>query len=133
MKRILSWLTAALLLTPLAAFSQASLSVAEAKLGKGVQDREITEEATDFAVNEKAYLWLRLTGGPSDPIQVTWKSGDHTDPCRSRSAPRAGAPGRARLVDGGRLDRGGDRCQRGAQEITYRAMDSCRPPTADPV
>ena len=79
MKRIVSWLAVALLLTPLAALPQANLSVAEAKLGKGVQDRQITEEATTFAVNDKAYVWLRLTGGPSDPIQVTWKSGEHTD------------------------------------------------------
>ena len=34
-----------------------SLQVAEAKLGKGVQDRQITEEATTFAVNDKVYLW----------------------------------------------------------------------------
>jgi hypothetical protein len=79
MKRVLSWFALALLLTPLAALSQASLTVADAKLGKGVQDRQISEEATAFAVNEKAYVWLRLTGGPSEPIQITWKSGDHTD------------------------------------------------------
>jgi len=79
MKRVLSWCALALLLTPLAALSQASLTVAEAKLGKGVQDRQISEEATTFAVNDKAYVWLRLTGGPSEPIQITWKSGDHTD------------------------------------------------------
>jgi hypothetical protein len=79
MKRVLSWFALALLLTPLAALSQASLTVADAKLGKGVQDRQISEEATAFAVNDKAYVWLRLTGGPSEPIQITWKSGDHTD------------------------------------------------------
>ena len=79
MKRVLSWFALALLLTPLAALSQASLTVADAKLGKGVQDRQISEEATTFAVNDKAYVWLRLTGGPSEPIQITWKSGDHTD------------------------------------------------------
>jgi hypothetical protein len=81
MRHVLSWFTAiALLLAPLAVLSQEEgLKVAEAKLGKGVQDREITEEASSFALNEKAYLWLRVTGGPSDPIQVTWKTGDHTD------------------------------------------------------
>jgi len=79
MKRVLSWFALALLLTPLAALSQASLTVADAKLGKGVQDRQISEEATAFAVNDKAYVWLRLTGGPSEPIQITWKSGDHAD------------------------------------------------------
>lgn len=80
MKPILSWLAAvAMLLAPLPALSQEGLAVADAKLGKGVQDRQITEESTAFALNEKAYVWLRLTGGPSDPIQVTWKSGEHTD------------------------------------------------------
>lgn len=61
------------------AFAQDGLQVADARLGRGVQDREITEEAASFAVNERAYLWLRLTGGPADPITVTWKSGDHED------------------------------------------------------
>jgi hypothetical protein len=79
MNRVLQWLAATALLIPLAALSQGSVTVADAKLGKGIQDREITEEATAFAVNDKGYLWLRVTGGPSDPVQVTWKSGDHTD------------------------------------------------------
>lgn len=52
------------------------LAVAEAKLGKGVQDREIVDETTTFALNERVYLWLRVTGGPSDSITVTWKTGD---------------------------------------------------------
>jgi hypothetical protein len=79
MRHALSWFAAvALLLAPLAVLSQEALK-AEAKLGKGVQDREITEEATAFALNEKAYLWLRVSGGPADPIQVTWKTADHTD------------------------------------------------------
>ncbi|HEY7759656.1 MAG TPA: DUF2914 domain-containing protein [Burkholderiales bacterium] len=81
MRHVLSWFAAvALLLAPYTVLSQEEgLKVAEAKLGKGVQDREITEEATAFALNERAYLWLRVNGGPADPIQVTWKSGDHTD------------------------------------------------------
>lgn len=84
MQRLLPLLAAGLLwFLPFAAGAQdqtaGGLQVAEAKLGKGVQDRQITEEATTFAVNEKGYLWLRLTGGPSDPIKVTWKTGDSTD------------------------------------------------------
>ena len=55
------------------------VQVADAKLGKGVQDRNITEESTSFAVNDKVYLWLKLTGGPSDPIKVDWTVGDVTD------------------------------------------------------
>ena len=55
-----------------------SLQVAEAKLGKGVQDRQITEEATTFAVNDKVYLWLKVTGGPAD-LKVNWTIDDQTD------------------------------------------------------
>jgi hypothetical protein len=63
---------------PLTASSQ-GLQVADAKLGKGVQDRNITEEATTFAVNDKVYLWLKLTGTGSDAVKVNWKVGDSTD------------------------------------------------------
>jgi hypothetical protein len=64
-------------LIPLAARAQ-GLEVAEAKLGKGVQDREIVEETATFAVNDKAYLWLRVTGG-TGAVKVTWTNGDFTD------------------------------------------------------
>jgi len=63
---------------PLSAAAE-GVQVADAKLGKGVQDRTITEEATTFSVNDKVYLWLKLTGGPSDPVKVDWKIGDMTD------------------------------------------------------
>lgn len=62
-----------------AAFASGALQVAEAKLGKGVKDRMITDETTTFAVGERVYLWVRLTGGPSDPIKVTWTIGDFSD------------------------------------------------------
>jgi Protein of unknown function (DUF2914) len=55
-----------------------SLQVADAKLGTGVTDRELTgDPTTTFKVGDTVYLWLNVTGGPSaDPITVTWKSGD---------------------------------------------------------
>lgn len=56
------------------------LQVVDAKLGKGVQDRQITEEATTFAVNEKVYLWLKIAGGPADAVKVNWKLGDMVEP-----------------------------------------------------
>lgn len=56
-----------------------AIKVVEVKLGKGVQDRKITDEAMTFAVNDKVYLWMRLSGGPSDPIKVTWEIGEHKD------------------------------------------------------
>jgi hypothetical protein len=72
-----SALIASAMLLPIA--SAEGLQVADAKLGKGVQDRSITEEATSFAVNDKVYLWLKLTGGGSDPVKVSWKVGDSVD------------------------------------------------------
>ncbi len=59
--------------------SAEGLQVADAKLGKGVQDRNITEEATTFAVNDKVYLWVKLTGGGADAVKVNWTVGDSTD------------------------------------------------------
>ena len=68
---------------PFAASAQdkpaASLQIADAKLGKGVQDRMITEETATFAVNDKVYLWLKVTGGPADALKVNWKIDDQTD------------------------------------------------------
>jgi len=79
MKKLLSLLAlVAFAVLPLAALSD-GLQVADAKLGKGVQDRKITEEASTFAVNDKVYLWLKLTGGPADSVNVNWKVGDSTD------------------------------------------------------
>ncbi len=51
------------------------LTVTEAALGTGVQDRKIVGERTEFALNEKVYIWLALSGGPADEIVVTWKQG----------------------------------------------------------
>ena len=79
MRKLDSFLAlAALACLPLTA-SARDLQVADAKLGKGVQDRAITEEAASFALNDKVYLWLKLTGGPADPIKVNWKAGEHAD------------------------------------------------------
>lgn len=58
--------------------TMSALTVAEAKLGKGVQDREIVNDTTTFALNDRVYLWLRVTGGPADSITVTWKTGDQS-------------------------------------------------------
>jgi Protein of unknown function (DUF2914) len=79
MKKLISLLAlAALAAIPVAALSE-GLQVADAKLGKGVQDRMITDEASTFALNDKVYLWLKLTGGPADAVSVNWKVGDSTD------------------------------------------------------
>jgi hypothetical protein len=61
-----------------AAAAAGGLQVADAKLGKSVENREIKDEATTFAVGDKVFLWLKVTGGPGD-IKVNWKLGDNTD------------------------------------------------------
>ena len=58
--------------------AEKGLEVAEAKLGKGVENRVLTDETATFTLNDRAYLWLRLTGGPADSITVTWKTGDNS-------------------------------------------------------
>ena len=71
---VVAW---SMVLAPVAA---QGVTVAEAKLGKGIADRTITEETTTFAVNDKVYLWLRVTGSAgSDTIKVNWKIDDSTD------------------------------------------------------
>lgn len=58
--------------------SSAGLAVAESKLGTSVVDREIATEATTFAVDDRVYLWMRLTGGPADSVAVTWSVDEYT-------------------------------------------------------
>ena len=78
MKRLMGLVAAAALMCSCVAAWAQALEVTEAKLGKGVQNRDIVDETTTFAVNEKAFLWLRTTGGPGE-INVTWSVGDHSD------------------------------------------------------
>ncbi|MBE0557315.1 MAG: DUF2914 domain-containing protein [Proteobacteria bacterium] len=54
------------------------LMVAESKFGKDVVDREIVGEATTFAVDERVFLWMRITGGPADSVSVTWSIDEYT-------------------------------------------------------
>ena len=86
MKKYLSLTFVLLFLAPtlLPAQEKASkgLKVTEAKLGKDVQNKKLVDTTTTFAVNEKAYLWMRITGGPADSITVTWKSGDQSYPSK---------------------------------------------------
>lgn len=81
MKHLIFLFTFLLVSVPCAAQEQAmekGLEVAEAKLGKSVENRELAEETTTFALNDRAYLWMRVTGGPADSITVTWKTGENT-------------------------------------------------------
>lgn len=76
MKKVLAVIAAFALWMPALVLSATAIS--EAKLGKGVVDREITEEASAFALNEKAYLWMRVVDGEGETITVTWATGDQS-------------------------------------------------------
>lgn len=57
---------------------QPGLEIVQAKLGKEVVEREIVSEAITFSVDERAYLWMRMTGGPADSVTVTWSIDDYS-------------------------------------------------------
>jgi hypothetical protein len=71
MKKLLAAFAMLALFVPALAFAQNL--VTDAKLGRNVVDREITDETTTFAVGEKAYLWLRVEGGTGETLTVVWK------------------------------------------------------------
>ena len=52
------------------------LKVDAAGLGTAVQNRELVGEAVEFALNERVFLFLKLSGGPAEDITVTWKHGE---------------------------------------------------------
>ena len=54
--------------------------VTEAKLGKSVVDRRITEETTAFAPGEKAFLWLKVEDAAGESLTVTWQVDGQTYP-----------------------------------------------------
>ena len=87
MKSSLATLTIVMmLLVPLALLGQEKeakvLKVVQAQLGKDVQNKKLVDTTTTFMVNEKAYLWMRISGGPADSVTVTWKSGDQSYPSK---------------------------------------------------
>ena len=80
MNKLGSMLAAVALMSLPFALRAEGLQVVDAKLGKGVQNHQITEEATTFAVNDKVYLWLKLGGGPAESVKVNWKIDDNVEP-----------------------------------------------------
>ncbi|HYN27149.1 MAG TPA: DUF2914 domain-containing protein [Burkholderiales bacterium] len=78
MKRLLAAFAMLAIFVPAMAFAQNL--VTDAKLGKNVVDREVTDETTTFAVGEKAYLWLRVEGGTGETLKVVWRSNDQEYP-----------------------------------------------------
>lgn len=57
---------------------EASLTIADAKLGRDVVDREIVDETSMFSLNDRVYLWMRVVGGSKDSITIVWKTGDQS-------------------------------------------------------
>ena len=78
MKKLLAAFAMVALSVPALAFAQNL--VTDAKLGRNVVDREITDETTTFAMGEKAYLWLRVEGGTGEVLKVIWKIDDQEYP-----------------------------------------------------
>jgi len=74
MKKLLAAFAMLALFVPALAFAQNL--VTDAKFGRNVVDREVTDETTTFAVGEKAYLWLRVEGGTDATLTVVWKIND---------------------------------------------------------
>jgi hypothetical protein len=56
------------------------IQITEAKLGTGVENRELIGEDSTFALSSKVFLWMKVTGGTSDQITVIWKNGETTHP-----------------------------------------------------
>jgi hypothetical protein len=69
-----------LLLALPAAQALAEATVTEAKLGKAVVDRNIANETAEFAVGEKAFLWVKVEGAADQTLTVTWAQGDNKYP-----------------------------------------------------
>jgi hypothetical protein len=74
MKKLFAAFAMLALFVPALAFAQNL--VTDAKVGRNVVDREVTDETTTFAVGEKAYLWLRVEGGTDETLTVVWKIND---------------------------------------------------------
>ncbi len=79
MKRIAMLLCSLALALP-AAQALADAAVTEAKLGKSVVDRNVTNEATEFSVGEKAFFWMKVEGAADQTLTVTWIQGDNKYP-----------------------------------------------------
>ena len=77
MKNKISILFASILLCAVCSNAFGQIKITEAKLGKGVENRVVTEESATFALNTKVYFWMKTSGGTGD-ITITWKSGNRS-------------------------------------------------------
>lgn len=56
--------------------TETGMKVTEMKLGTDVQNKELVGETAAFTVNQKVYVWMRVTGGTGDSLVITWKHAD---------------------------------------------------------
>lgn len=94
---------------------QSGAQISEIKLGMEVTDREIVEESSEFDLNTKVFLWVRVLGAAGHNITVIWKQGDliHAtelavggSPWRTWAAKRVSIPGEWLVTvtdDGGKV------------------------------
>ncbi len=54
----------------------AAIGITDAKLGTGVENRDLTGEDSTFTKDSKVYLWLRIMNGTGETLTVTWKHGE---------------------------------------------------------
>ena len=47
--------------------------VVTAKAAKGVEKHQPVDEATEFAVKDKVWIWTEVTGAPNTKIKHVWK------------------------------------------------------------
>ena len=52
------------------------IQIEDAKLGKEIKNKQIADETSEFALNDKVYLWVKTTGGSGQSLVVSWKNGD---------------------------------------------------------
>jgi hypothetical protein len=80
MKKRIAMLFCSLALALPATQALAQAAVTEAKLGKNVVDRQLVDESAEFAVGEKAFLWVKVEGAANETLTVTWVMGENKYP-----------------------------------------------------
>ena len=76
MRKFIAVVAAFALWLPMSAFS--AVSISDAKIGKDVVDRQISEETSTFALEDTGYLWMRVVDGEGETITVNWTNGDQS-------------------------------------------------------
>lgn len=71
MKRIATLAAMLCMVVSMPAFATGKIT--EAKTGKGVVERKITDETSTFAPGDRAYLWMKVEGASGETLTVTWQ------------------------------------------------------------